>query len=113
MLEIHNIELGALTSAPVYEAHARGKNWMAVVSSDPTSPGGLDRDFLDKAKGKYYYMVKGMLAPGDIVEFGADYYSSGGKKHPCRKYAKVVEITEDTLTLDVYDTFWEAENVQI
>lgn len=81
------VEDGALASIPrgYWESHSRGKNWMALISSDPTKPGGLDRTFTQKAKGDLYYMLPFWMA-GDAVEFGADYYSGGGRKSPKRWY---------------------------
>ncbi|OYT50381.1 hypothetical protein B6U83_00110 [Thermoplasmatales archaeon ex4484_36] len=93
-------ELGALVEVPVYCGHPRGKNWMAKITPDPASPGGLHRDFFKRAKGKYYYMVpSGSLSPGDRVEFGADYYTGSGRREKKRWYGVVVEDRESVLIL--------------
>ncbi len=92
------IENGALCSAPVWETHSRGKNWMAIIQVDPRSPGGLKRDFADKAKGDCYYMLPS-LAVGDAVEFGGDYISGGGKKTENRWYGFVVKVEPTYLVL--------------
>lgn len=79
------VEHGALCSVPVYEEHKRGKNWMAIISVNPASPGGIDREFVARARGQYYYHVDAALV-GKPVEFGADYYtargSAGGARDP-------------------------------
>jgi len=48
---------GAMLSAPVYEGHKRGKNWMAIINPDPTAPGGVARTFVPRGRGEYYYIV--------------------------------------------------------
>ncbi|MFW6156940.1 MAG: hypothetical protein ACOC7J_06455, partial [Armatimonadota bacterium] len=68
------VEEGALTEVPIYEGHRRGKNWFARIAKDPTAPGGLSREFADRAKGRYYYVIPEWATPGTPVEFGADYY---------------------------------------
>lgn len=92
------VEDGALASVPpgCWKTHTRGKNWLAVITVDPAKPGGLDRDFCQKAKGSSYYMVPA-IEPGQAVEFGADYYSGGGRKSPTRWYGfffKAIAQTE-------------------
>lgn len=91
------IEDGALVTVPsgCWESHSRGKNWLATISVDASKPGGLDRDFAAKAKGDSYYLLPS-LNPGDAIEFGADYYSGGGRKTPTRWYGFVVQILEST-----------------
>ena len=92
------IEGGALSQVPCWESHGRGKNWMALISANPNSPGGLDRDFCEKAKGDCFYILP-PLSPGDAVEFGADYYTSNGKKRPERWHGYVVRVLEDRIIL--------------
>lgn len=87
--QAYRIEEGCLARVPVYESHSRGKNWLAVISSNPKAPGGLDREFAAKCKGDLYYDAAGLVA-GTAVEFGADYYSGGGRKNPKRWYGCVV-----------------------
>ena len=65
LLQNYAIEFGALSECPVWESHKRGKNWCAAITPDPKSPGGLARDFWEKAKGDYYYLVPtAPIAPG-------------------------------------------------
>jgi hypothetical protein len=92
------VELGALKEVPVYESHKRGKNWLAVIEKDPTAPGGLKRSFQPSAKGEYHYMING-LSRNDVVEFGADYYTSNGGKRTARWYGVVTDVTEDHIAI--------------
>lgn len=101
------IRLGAMESVPVYESHKRGTNWLAVITEDPSKPGGLERRFLERAKGDFYYMVAG-LHEGDAVEFGADYSSGGGRKSEKRWYGVVTELTDDAVTFKQYPSGPEA-----
>lgn len=101
------IESGALIEVPVYENHHRGKNWLAKIQKDPKSPGGLNREFMETAKGNYYYFVEGLVV-GDIIEFGADYYSAGGRKNPNRMYGIVKSLTDSELEVELYSDSEEA-----
>lgn len=85
------VENGAIMRVPCYDTGRRSKNWMAVITVDPAKPGGLDRDFAEKAHGDAYYMLPD-LSPGDALEFGADSYSSRGRKSPERAYRIVVRV---------------------
>lgn len=82
------VEDGCLANVPCYDNHSRSKNWLAVISVSPTSPGGLGRDFQEKCKGDLYYQASGLIA-GTPIEFGADSYSSRGRKSPTRWYGVV------------------------
>lgn len=93
--DTYAIEDGALIGVPCYESHKRGKNWMAIIAVNPRAPGGLDRDFVEKAKGKAYYMVPSDFEPGTPIEFGADYYSGSGRKSTERWYGYVVRVDEE------------------
>lgn len=92
------IEFGALSQVPCWESHSRSKNWMAKISLNPNSPGGLDRDFAEKAKGDCFYILP-PLSPGDAIEFGADYYARSGKKRPERWHGYVVRVLDDRIIL--------------
>jgi hypothetical protein len=105
------IEDGALTAVPRWVDHrrcpstyrSRGKNWLAIITADPAQPGGLGRSFADKAKGSSYYIVPELVV-GQAVEFGADYYSGGGRRRPERWYGYVVRLTDSLLVLHRCDT---------
>ncbi len=90
---------GVLTEVPVWEDHRRGKNWMAVIDVDPRAPGGLDRQFADKARGQGAAYVLPVLKPGDALEFGADYISGSGKRTQSRWYCYVVRVEPAYLVL--------------
>jgi len=94
------ISEGALVRVPLYTAD--GKSWMAIITIDPSKPGGLDRKFLANAKGDYYYLVKGKLAPGQALEFGADTYPR--KREPIRQrwYGDVTRVVPETATTAGY-----------
>jgi len=85
------VENGAIMRVPCYDTGRRSKNWMATITVDPSKPGGLDRDFCEKAHGDAYYILP-TLNPGDAIEFGADSYSSRGRKSPERAYRVVVRV---------------------
>ena len=97
-LYVYPIEEGALTNIPIFEESLRGKNWLAVISPDPRSPGGLQRQFAEKARGKYIYMVD-EIKVGDAIEFGADFLGSKGRREPKRWYGVVAAKTETELYL--------------
>lgn len=97
------VEHGALVSAPIYNDHKRGKNWLAVIAPDPMAPGGLGRKFQPQARGRYLYMIDG-LKVGDAVEFGADHYSGSGNKTPYRWYGVVRSITEESVEFEEFPT---------
>jgi hypothetical protein len=94
-----DVDMGAMTSSPVYCNHSRGRNWLARVATDPTAPGGLARIFQKAARGNgHYYLVDG-LGVGDAVEFGADYYSCRGFPDRRRWYGVVISISDTGLTI--------------
>jgi hypothetical protein len=101
------IEEGAMLSSPCYETHSRGKNWLAKIHKDPASPGGLGRTFQQKARGAYYYFVTG-LNIGDVVEFGADYYTGGGSKRSNRFYGIVRSLSDTKIEIEEFSSSAEA-----
>ena len=100
-MKSYRIEMGAMVEVPIYEPHRRGKNWAAIITKDPSSPGGLNRVFLEKARGQYYYFVED-LNIGDVLEFGADYYTTSHRKSPNRLYAVVIAKTSTELVLEEF-----------
>jgi hypothetical protein len=85
----------ALLEVPVFENHFRGQNWLAVIGIDPCCPGGLSRRWLPKANGGGYIVTDIQLH--DPLEFGADYKTSLGRKHPKRWYGVVIEKRIDSV----------------
>jgi hypothetical protein len=92
----------AMLSVPVYEDHKRGKNWLASIQKDPSSPGGLARNFCKKGCGEYYYIIED-LKENTAID-GADYYTGGGNPRRDRWYGVVTEITEDVIKIKQYET---------
>ena len=89
------IDEGALAECPVWGSYKRGKSWMAEISIDPASPGGLGRSFFAEAKGPWYYLVGqdgSLLKPGMALEFGADFYSGPGRPSRTRWCGYVVRV---------------------
>lgn len=105
---VAKIENGALVNAPIWESDRRGKSWFAAITPDPKAPGGLARDFADSADGDYYYLVPGWLKENQAVEFGADYYSRGGKANRDRWYGVVLAILPDQVIFEVTETARQA-----
>lgn len=87
---------GALLEVPVFEKHHRGTNWMAIIDIDPTSPGGLSRQWLDRGKGECFYLTE-QVKLFDPVEFGADYTTSVGRRHRRRWFGVITAKTDDYL----------------
>jgi len=74
-----------------YEAHARGKNWIAFVKPNRAAPGGLDREFWKHGSGRWYAFPRA-IRPGDVIEMAGDYYTSRGGKRADRRYLLVVRV---------------------
>jgi hypothetical protein len=85
-------------SEVAWENHRRGKNWAATVRFDPAAPNSLARDFWKRGSGSYV-AVPASLAVGEILEFGADYYTCGGHRHGCREYHRVLAITPSHIVM--------------
>ena len=98
---------GSLLKAPIYEAHFRGKNWLAVVDIDGSCPGGLSRRFMPYGKGEVLYMIE-QVGLFDAVEFAADYTTSVGRTRQNRFYGVIVAITETELVVRAYDSSADA-----
>ncbi len=107
-IETLAIECGALTRAPIYEEHKRGRNWCATIGRDPLKPGGLSREFWTEAKGEFYYVLPVGLKQGDALEFGADYLTGRANKRYSRRYYVVLEVRPDFVFLARFDSGAEA-----
>lgn len=81
-----------------WESHKRGRNWVATVHFDPSAPNCLARSFWNRGSGSYV-AVSPSLAVGEVLEFGADYYTCGGTRHERRKYRRVLAITDREIVL--------------
>ncbi len=73
---------------------------MARIRKNPQAPGGWEREFAPKANGQYCFMWPENWNVGDDVEFGADYYSARGIRHPLRWRGKILEIHENYIILE-------------
>jgi hypothetical protein len=99
---------GALVDVPVFEKHSRGRNWMAKIQPNANAPGGWDRSFAPHGRGDdMKYLVSDVFVR-DVLEFGADYVTSVGKKRMKRKYAVVVSVDSDYLDVILFDSPLEA-----
>lgn len=96
------IDGGAIT-APVYENHNRGKNWLAVLVGPNAAK--MDRNFLPM-RGKVIDL--GEVQRGDALENGADYYTTRGGKRPYRDYYVVISRSETELVLEEHATAAQA-----
>lgn len=100
MIQVFQVEQGALIEVPIHEHH-NGRNWLAVIVSDPRQPGGLHREFIQRARGRFRYLVHDLpeLAP---VEFGADRVKArarkGNQKDARRWYGVVLAVASDHVT---------------
>ncbi len=93
----HELTQGHLDQREVaYLSHKRASNWVATVHFDPTAPNCLARTFWQRGSGSYV-AVPASLSPGDVLEFGADYYTGGGYRQERRQYRRVLCVTEDAL----------------
>lgn len=94
---------GALIDAPCYREHRQARNWMAKIQPNAEAPGGWERSFAKNGRGDAMLYIVSDVFPGDVLEFGADYTTSVGRKYPERKYTLVVERTETALKVVVFD----------
>jgi hypothetical protein len=96
------VEKRGLMDVPIYDDHQRAKNWGANIEPDPHAPGGMARDFWDRARGEMFYYVipenLRFLIPC-AIEFGADRLTWSGKRRPDRWYGVAVEMTDKRLTV--------------
>lgn len=86
-------ELGATIKKGPVEG---GQMWLAKICLDPSSPGGLERDFQPRGKGKFFEQISG-LKVGDAVEFGANTYGRKGKKSEDRWYGVVSRVNDSSI----------------
>lgn len=97
-----------IVETPNWDSHPRSKNWAAVLTPDPTAPGGFKREWWPRGRGQFLYIVPATLKKGDIVEFGGDYVQWSGRKRPDRWVGVVVELTETFVELSPVRSVVEA-----
>lgn len=90
--------------------HHRGHNWVARAEMAPTLPGGIKRRFFNRASGKTgaKVIIPDDLEKGEIIEFGADYVSGGGRRETNRVYAVVLAVSATELYVKPYEQIVEA-----
>ncbi len=99
---------GALLEVPVYEQHARGTNYLAIIDIDPTMPAGLARIWAKKGRGPCLYIIE-QVTQYDALEFAADYTTGVGSRQRHRWYGVVVDKRPDELVLQPCTTGIDAE----
>lgn len=95
-----DVSNGAMLGTPVWEDRKGKRNWFAVLTEKKDAPGQFDRRFMERGKGKCYYVL-GSLKVGDPVEFGADWEDPNEQEERkrLRWYGVVKAIASDKLTL--------------
>lgn len=92
---------------PVWEPkYPNGRNWLALVRENPEAPRGIEREWVERGKGRFKYNVT-RLIEGDLIEFGADYMYSSGRRIPCRWCGEVVGFTDTEMRVRYFDTLEE------
>lgn len=100
-----------IVETPNWDSHPRSKNWAATLTPDPTAPGGFKREWWERGRGQFLYIVPARLKKGDIVEFGGDYVQWSGRKRPDRWVGVVVELTETFVELSPVRSVVEAVQI--
>jgi hypothetical protein len=96
---------GALVEQPIERAaHKRARNWAAIATYAPTTAGGIERHWFERAAGKIAgYVIPATLCDHDVIEFGADHVRFTGSRVQKRWYGVVVSHTNDALVLEPCD----------
>lgn len=100
-----------IVETPNWDSHPRSKNWAAVLTPDPTAPGGFKREWWSRGRGQFLYIIPAGLKKGDIVEFGGDYVQWSGRKRPDRWVGVVVELTDTFVELSPVRNVVEAVQI--
>ena len=96
-----------VTEPPVWEPkYPQGRNWLAVLNEAPEAPGGVEREWVERGKGRFRYNATKILE-GDLIEFGADYMYGEGRRIPKRWCGEVVKITESELQIRYFENMKE------
>lgn len=80
---------------PAYVHHKRGKNWAAILTGKNAA--NMQRQFL-KSHGATVD-IDG-LPVGTVLEVGGDYITSGGNRQPDRRYWRIIELTDEQMTVE-------------
>jgi len=100
-----------VTKPPVWEAHHRGRNWLAILRPNPDAPGGYDREWCERGRGRFKYDATALME-GDTIEFGADrIWSTGSNRARCRWVGEIVSIQETHLAVRYFESAEEMFDV--
>lgn len=94
---------GRSISNPAYESHKRGRNWAAVVSGKNAA--NFERRFLS-TRGETVDLEP--VRAGDVLEFGGDYITGGGRRVPDRRWFHVHQIDDELIKFVRYPTMAKA-----
>lgn len=97
---VQAIEGDAGAARPLrYEPHKRGRNWVALLTGKNAA--NMERHFLRYQNRMWDYSD---FTFGDVLEFGADYYTCSGTPNRDRTYIVVLEASDDRLVFKLEDT---------
>ncbi|MBZ9798733.1 hypothetical protein [Mesorhizobium sp. ES1-4] len=97
-IETKTIELdGDSFENPIFCSHRRGRNWVAKLTGKNAA--NMSKSFL-KSRGETVDVESVGIA--DVLEIAGDYTTSGGRFDPNRIYWRVVEKTDDEMTVEVH-----------
>lgn len=101
MTEVFKLEKGAMLEVPLYRQGENYTNYCAIITRDDSQHGGLNRDWVPRARGNgYYYSTEG-LKVGMALEFGSkDKYARYGDKQ--KWYGIITYLSETELHLEKY-----------
>jgi hypothetical protein len=100
------LEDGAMTKVPLLTQN--GNNWVATITPNQNSAGGMDRKFWTQANtpGMFYILPEG-LKINTAIEMAADEFTNGkgySSRSRNRMYYIVIGITKSEITLIQYKT---------
>ncbi|KQT64148.1 MULTISPECIES: hypothetical protein [unclassified Aureimonas] len=97
--EVIALDGGALEN-PAFVSHKRGRNWGAVLSGPNAAR--MQRTFLAAREAT---VDVSDVQPGQVIELGGDYVTSGGNRHYDRRYFLVLDTDgEERMTAEQHDT---------
>ncbi|WP_062223281.1 hypothetical protein [Aureimonas sp. D3] len=101
--EVLPLDGGAMEN-PAFVRHKRGRNWCAILSGPNAAR--MERTFLH-TRGATVDLSD--VRPGQVIEFGGDYVTSGGNRHYDRRYFLVLATDgADEMTVERHDTAAQA-----
>ncbi|WP_168990546.1 MULTISPECIES: hypothetical protein [Aureimonas] len=101
--EVIALDGGALEN-PAFVSHKRGRNWGAILTGPNAAR--MERRFLP-ARGATVDLSD--VQPGQVIELGGDYVTSGGNRHYDRRYYLVLATDGvDQMTVERHSTAAQA-----